>query len=96
MNHVNPLPVRGDFITLEAPRELSAVAICVGFTPAGSLRVRRLDRLAPSGNERRRWARRGFRPIATYRGAWRALPVTDPRHPAFDPVPDGVLSELGL
>ncbi len=93
MNHVNPLPVRGDFITLEAPRELSAVAICVGFTPAGSLRVRRLAALP---THERRKSRGGFEAIATYRGAWRALPVTDPRHPAFDPAPDGVLSELGL
>lgn len=95
MNHVKPLPVRGDFITLEAPRERSAVAICVGFTPAGSLRVRRLNRTATGGLERRRHPD-SFRAIDTYRGAWRPLPVTDPRHPAYDPAPGVLLEELGL
>ena len=93
------LPLRGDFITLEAPRESSAVAICVGHTRAGALRVRRVIRVgihrgvaggvrvAPGGC---------FETISTYRGTWRPLPVTDPRHPAFDPAPDAVLEELGL
>jgi hypothetical protein len=82
------LPCRGDFITLEAPRERSAVAICVGHTGAGSLRVRRVITPNP--------ARTCFESMATYRGAWRPLPVTDPRHPAFDPTPDATLAELGL
>ena len=82
------LPLRGDFITLGAPRERSAVAICVGHTRAGSLRVRRL--IIPNP------ARTCFESMATYRGPWRPLPVTDPRHPAFDPTPDATLIELGL
>jgi len=86
------LPGRGDFITLEAPRERSAVAICVGHTGAGALRVRRLGGLRFP--ERRRCP--AFETITTYRGTWRALPVTDPRHPAFDPVPDATLEEMGL
>ena len=89
LTHVNPLPHRGDFITLEAPREQSAVAICVGHTRAGALRVRRVPVAAPGGA-------RCFWKISTYRGTWRELPVTDPRHPAFDPAPDAVLEELGL
>lgn len=89
MPAVNALPRRGEFITLEAPRERSAVAICVGQTRAGALRIRRLI------------AQRGiavgcFSSISTYRGTWRRLAVTDPRHPAFDPAPDALLAEVGL
>jgi len=104
------LPLRGDFITLEAPREQSAVAIrreygrhrleapreqnaiaiCVGHTRDGALRLRRVSP-RPAGS-------RGgcFEKITTYRGTWRPLLVTDPRHPAFDPAPDACLEELGL
>jgi hypothetical protein len=92
---VKPAPHRGDFITLEAPRERSAVAICVGQTAAGALRVRRVA--VPPPDPRAGGHRRAcFESIATYRGAWRPLAVTDPRHPAFDPTPDAALAELGL
>ncbi len=89
MNDRIRLPLRGDFITLEAPREQSAVAICVGHTRAGALRVRRCRVAVPGGA-------RCFETISTYRGTWRPLLVTDPRHPAFDPTPEAVLEELGL
>jgi len=93
LKHVKPLPLHGDFITLEAPRYQSAVAICVGHTRAGALRVRQVTQC--NAHERRATSR-GFQAITTYRGAWRPLPVTDPRHPAFDPAPAAVLAELGL
>lgn len=80
----SPTPHRGDIITLEAPRERGLVAVVVGFSKVGALRVRPLT------------AKPHLTRIRTYRGAWRALPITDPRHPAFDPVDDRTLSDLGL
>ena len=73
MTLIPPSPARGDIITLEAPRERSAVAVVVGFSKVGALRIRPLS------------ANPAAMRIRTYRGAWRPLPITDPRHPAFDP-----------
>lgn len=95
MSAVKALPCRGDFITLESPREKSAVAICVGHSRAGALRVRRYI-LRPDWRAERRRNPSHFEKIITYRGAWRSLPVTDPRHPAFDPCAHATLAELGL
>ncbi len=77
-------PSRGDIITLEAPRERSRVAVVVGVTATGALRVRLLSATAVAAT------------IRSYRGSWRPLPVTDPRHPAFDPADPSLLAELGL
>ena len=77
-------PHRGDVITLLAPRERGLVAVVVGLSKAGALRIRPLS------------AKPEHVRIRTYRGAWRALPVSDPRHPAFDPIDDRTLTELGL
>lgn len=87
MHTIKPLPCRGDFVTLETRKERSCVAVVVGFTPGGSLRLRRL--LGPHASA-------CFETVATYRGPWRELPVTDPRHPAYSPADDATLAELGL
>lgn len=64
----------GDFITLESPSDAGRVAVVIGVTASGNLRVRRC----------RPFDRRHDH-IRTYQGPWNVLPITDERHPLYEP-----------
>jgi len=78
------MPNLGDYITLDSDGEAGRAAVVIGWRRSGALRVRRLKR-------------HGLLDIIRdYRGPWRPLPCTDPRHPSFAPAPADALEELGL
>lgn len=63
----------GDFITLENASDAGHVAVVIGVTVSGNLRVRRC-----------RPFNRKHDHIRTYRGPWKLLPITDRRHPLYE------------